>query len=345
MSIAWLLPLLLAADDPRALVERALAEHAKTYAGWRKHVPPPRPTLAPLGLPLTFLEECLSANATCPGDSVLYFDAALANPDPRAVDVAFAHAQREKWPSPLWPGFVQRAPLERALELAQVDVHRRRGTESLAFAIALGRAGELDQPGRAVLITLLAPGVEAPANGKTQLWGALLTLDPARFRDELARSAAASKFEPIYHWELLTRFPAPTSPLVNEALRGWLPRIKPENGWSVHRALLANLRDDAVPLLRPRLEELIAQGRLDSSALPFGDTDLFGPRAVTPTHAAPRLIDWKFAVARDRRLPAWQRAQFIGTLPRKDPRFAELLGWWAKNEGNDEHLARWRNLE
>ncbi|MDP1920214.1 MAG: hypothetical protein Q8L14_28475 [Myxococcales bacterium] len=305
----------------RARVEASLEAHRQKYAGWRKRSMPPRPSIVELDLPEAVLSSCLGERdaGSCPGSEWLYLEALAAKATPTSAEVVFSWASRQSYPASAYWVLAMRGPVRSVVELQRRDAAK--STQSLAYALALTRAGDLEPTERTRLYELLRAQVDRPANGDSSaLWKALHALQPGRARDELAAMLDARG--DIYVLFGLQWEPRPMSDTVRAAL---LARV---NDWErssrdlFNDVLLENLGDEAVPALKAWLSR--EASRRDSAE---AVTRLLTVLARQP--ASPVIDAWIPALVRDERLPQYERWLVLrAARERNHPKAAELSTWW-----------------
>ncbi|MDP3500009.1 MAG: hypothetical protein Q8S33_06745 [Myxococcales bacterium] len=324
MWVTFVIASMLTADGDsewRARVEAVLEAHRLKYAGWRKRAPPPRASLVELDLPEAVLSSCLGGRdgGSCPGSEWLYLEALAAKATPTSAEVVFSWASQQRYPGSAYWLLATRGPLRSVVELQRRDPAS--ATQSLAYALARARAGDLEPVERSRLYELLRRHVERPANGEpTELWQALHALDPARARDELA--AMLDTRGDIYVLFGLQWEPRPMSDTVRAALLARTTDWERSSRDLFNDVLLENLGDEAVPALKAWLSRE-ATRRDAAEAV----TRLL--RVVARQPGSPAIDAWLPQLVRDERLPQYERWLVLrAARERNHPKAAELSTWW-----------------
>ncbi|QEH35929.1 hypothetical protein OJF2_44860 [Aquisphaera giovannonii] len=245
-------------------VDRAVDDHDRRVAGWRKRSAPPGLDLRPLGLPLAFLAaqarhlgeepEALFPGGRRPAAGraaakydparalrhAAYLEAIAGNPDERRIealreyrdDLGRRHPASERsipWPAVLAGAATRGWAVDRIRDLAREapPLDPNAPGDSLPFRLIGRFAGELPPDAAKVAYDyLVMQSPHGPTNGD-RIWDVLFRLDPPRARREVLAhfdGPTGPKADFNIYVVMLLEKHAGPSPEVARAARTWLEK-------------------------------------------------------------------------------------------------------------------------
>jgi hypothetical protein len=221
-------------ENERAVLGTLLA-HQKEHSGYEGHAAPPSPSIAELGLPLSFLATCLVDD--CPNahrgslDEYslpdLYLDAIARVADPRkaAVLLAYGDSADDRLQLKAYRLLGKHTTPEQAeaiLESRLLSTPTEKRTDLLVKAIAQSQAEKLRGAARKLTYDhLLSTAPDGPSNGDPEhTWELLFRVDGPRARQDII--SRLNEQEINYAIRVVMKHPGPSKALAM-ALRKYKP--------------------------------------------------------------------------------------------------------------------------